>query len=145
MRKHLFIVLTLILLFSCNNKVKSLLSVVNDNHEKFYKVYKIDSINNYYLIYLNDKQYNYKVVSEKADNINCREKIKVNRKYRLELVSITRSMLGDHFLSYHHLGGITLGNTQIRIERENSIIDLYYAKNIKGLCIVDECVNLEIW
>jgi len=145
MRKHLFIVLTLILLFSCNNKVKSLLSVVNDNHEKFYKVYKIDSINNYYLIYLNDKQYNYKVVSEKADNINCREKIKVNRKYRLELVSITRSMLGDHFLSYHHLGGITLGNTLIRIERENSIIDLYYAKNIKGLCIVDECVNLEIW
>jgi len=145
MRKHLFIVLTLILLFSCNNKVKSLLSVVNDNHEKFYKVYKIDSINNYYLIYLNDKQYNYKVVSEKADNINCREKIKVNRKYRLELVSITRSMLGDHFLSYHHLGGITLGNTLIRIEREDSIIDLYYAKNIKGLCIVDECVNLEIW
>lgn len=145
MRKHLFIVLTLILLFSCNNKVKSLQSVVNDNHEKSYKVYKIDSINNYYLIYLNDKQYNYKVVSEKADNINCREKIKVNRKYRLELVSITRSMLGDHFLSYHHLGGITLGNTLIRIERENSIIDLYYAKNIKGLCIVDECVNLEIW
>lgn len=53
---------------------------VDDKHK--YTVYKIDSVNNYYLVYLSSEGKNYKVVSKKEEASKCK-KIKLGDKYNL--------------------------------------------------------------
>jgi hypothetical protein len=147
MKKNIFVIITSIVMFSCNDEIYSPLVKTNNNYEKHsYRVYKIDSIGNYYLLYLNRGERNYKVVSEKTDNISCKKRIKVNRKYELELGSIWDMFFGTDFASGHKIGGIEFpGKTVIYVERENSILILHYAKNIKGLCIVKEYNEVKFW
>ena len=103
-----------------------------------YKVYKIDSINNWYLIYARKGDSLYKIVSEKRVYENC-NKIQINKAYNFIL----------HSRIYpDQLGGITINtirhdlvtcfsyddSTIICLERD-SINDLHYASNLKGLCV----------
>ena len=103
-----------------------------------YNVYKIDSINSFYLIYARKEKSIYKIVSKKEQNQNCNSTIIMNGKYEFKLHSQSynpktgkldelpeNSLLVNCF--YYD------DSTTICLERD-SINDLFYGDNIKGLC-----------
>lgn len=129
------IVLPLLALYislSCNSNK----NIMTDKN-LYYTVYKIDSLNNYYLLYVKKNDSLYKIVSKKTGFTKC-EKIKINNHYKFKLHSIFKEGLklnGNPVL----LGQVDcIGfeqNTYICIERD-SINDLHYADNIIGLCFI---------
>jgi hypothetical protein len=102
------------------------------------KIVKLDSINNVYLIYARQKDTLYKIVSVKEDAHTGRC-IVVDSSYRLDLVSLFINNIRGYDLSPKHsldIGGISYSGTLIKVERD-SIVDLYRARNIKGLCLTN--------
>jgi len=99
-----------------------------------YRVYKIDSIKSYYLIYAQKDQLRYKIVSKKA-NVECRS-IVVNRLYDFELHSMTQinGVSITPSASKYEVSGMSVDDsTTVNFEKDTQW-DLYYANNIKGLC-----------
>src|SRR5436189_6339627 len=96
-----------------------------------YKVYKIDSIKNYYLIYALKKNVRFKIISSKEFNENCKE-IKQESYYDFRLTSLLHSF-GVEEIAPGSAGCVYVDSvTKICIE--DSIYDLYSGDNIKGLC-----------
>jgi len=127
-----------IFIFSCKpvssldtNKAQSMIT-------NGYKVIKIDSINNVYLIYAIKRDSLFKILSLK-NNLSTCNKIKIGKQYNFELQSLfPNKFLGKHNLSPNYLpnvNGIDYHGTTIKIERD-SINDLHYSSNIKGLCYI---------
>lgn len=107
------------------------------HQQPLYKVYKIDSIHNYYLIYAKREDTLYKIVSEKAPKINCKQ-IQINHQFPF----ILHGRIADRQASKFRLSpeASLLVNcfsyddsTSICVERD-TINDLYSAENITGLC-----------
>jgi len=105
-----------------------------------YTIYKIDSINSFYLIYAKKGVELYKIVSKKdIEDLNF-SKIQVNNNYSFVLRShyfntVTRKMdiLPENSLlvnCYYYDD-----STAICLERD-SIKDLHYAENINGLRLI---------
>jgi hypothetical protein len=144
MRKY--VILLLITIFSCKtnqgNKNKNFDSLKTIN-EIEYKVYKIDSIDNYYLVYAKKEESIYKIVSKKMNIYDC-NRIKINSNYPFKLIpfKMDTHRVGDtlkinlpryeHSLLCYNFDGVT----QICVERYMS--DLYFAENVKGLCLIKE-------
>lgn len=113
---------------------KSSLPVIENKN--LYEVYKIDSINEYYLIYAKRGDSLFKIVSKKEAADKQQERM-VHKSYPLKLHSRRENL--------PTIGGIKLEpvnyldvecfaydkSTTICIERD-SINDLHYAENIKG-------------
>lgn len=107
-----------------------------DNYNKqntntSYQVYKIDSINSFYLIYANKGGIKYKIVSEKA-YCESGDKILKDGYYEFDLSSI---IFDSKELPIHPgaVGSIKIDSITT-IFLEDSINDIFSAKNIKGLC-----------
>jgi hypothetical protein len=139
--------LYIIFIFSCrniklfNNRDKSIPQKYSLNMgEAVYKIYKIDSINNYYLLYASRNDSLYKIVSQKETISNCQQII-VNQVYALKLHSIWKHklLIGSVDVSPSAIYQVTClafnDSTKICIERD-SINDLHYADNIRGLCFM---------
>ena len=111
---------------------------LSDQIDSSFKVYKIDSINNYYLVYAKRHDSLFKIVSEKAINTNC-EKIRVDNNYIMSLASIWTKpiMMGNLNVSPSMTPHVTcLGfddSTSICIDRANGIYDLFTCDNLVGL------------
>jgi hypothetical protein len=104
-----------------------------------YKVYKIDSINNFYLIYARRSDSLYKIVSKKEGVENC-NRIRENGMYdfKLHAHSENRTIGGAKILPQNSLLVNCFSyddSTKICLERD-SINDLHYAENIRGLCFI---------
>jgi hypothetical protein len=102
---------------------------------KDFKIVRVDSINNVYLIYARQRDALYKIVSLK-EGTNTGRSIVVGSSYPLDLVSLFIKNFQGYDLSPQRsldIGGISFSGTLIKLERD-SIVDLYRAKNIKGLC-----------
>lgn len=136
----------LVALSSCNQKATTYSSASADmeiikikDDALFYNVYKIDSVNNYFLIYAKKNNSHYKIVSEKKE-LKCKEKIRINAGYRFSLQSIwTQEIwIGNINVSPSLTPHVTClafnDSTTICIERD-SINDLFRAHNLTGLCI----------
>lgn len=99
-----------------------------------YKVYKIDSINNYYLIYANRGKELFKIIVKK-ERVKRGKKIMVNKFYPFHLQSIL-SVNGQSIIPANQImelsGWRIDDSTTIRFEGD-SIRDLYHADNIHGL------------
>lgn len=118
----------------------------NNNHFSesvdYYKVFKIDSINSYYLIYAEKDDTLYKIVSEKGIESDCNS-IQVNQSYPFKLTSRRDNavVINGVKLSPQNYLDIECyvydDSTSICIERD-SIYDLHHASNIKGLCFQSE-------
>jgi hypothetical protein len=92
-------------------------------------VYKIDSINDYYLIYIIKDKERYKIISRKSLQSGC-DSIRLGKIYDLQVTKIFGVIAGGVFKPD------CLGvDDKTKICLEDSIIDLCYAKNLKGLCI----------
>lgn len=87
--QFIMILLALHFLFlnSCDRAIYARTEVRKD--DSLFRIKKIDSINNYYLIYAKKGDSLYKIVSEKVRQQNC-QRIKENGVYKLLLSSIWR-------------------------------------------------------
>ena len=102
------------------------------------KIWKIDSINRYYLIYGKKGNSLFKIVSRKDERASGQH-IHLDKKYNFSLESIWRSKIlidgvtvsPSSIYSVNCLGFDSA--TYICLERD-SIVDLYHADNVKGLC-----------
>jgi hypothetical protein len=94
----------------------------------FYKVYKIDSIKNFYIIYVVNNGLRFKVVSKKA-SAPCNQPITVGKAYPLKLTYVLGMAAGGVFKP-------TCVNvaSNTRVCLEDSIRDVCYADNLRGLC-----------
>lgn len=129
-------------LFSCLNSKKNV--GVNKYSEdlidsnSMYRVYKIDSINSYYLIYASRKDTLFKIVSKK-DYANNLVKIKNDKMYFFDLFSFSseRKKINPKMPLQNSLLVNCFGfddSTIICLERD-SINDLHFARNLVGLYI----------
>jgi hypothetical protein len=135
------------LFFSCGRKTSPPLHQTKPKDSSFiqkdslYEVYKIDSINIFYLVYAKRKGINFKIVSKKSASLDC-NKIQVASRYEFKLQSILRQevKLGDK--SFSSIGNLLVNcftfeqNTEIC--REEGISDLHRAENLNGLCLVKD-------
>src|SRR5690606_25806003 len=130
-----YFVLLFITLFgvSCNSQQKVLAEQkTNEN----YFVYKIDSIDNYFLVYAKKEDRIYKIVSRKETSKKC-DLIKIKNSYDFDLYShssvplITGEIIAP--VSYYDVVCHVFENeTEICTDGKNGIYDLYYARNLKG-------------
>jgi len=121
-----------IFIISCKQlKIEKRQSINQD----FYKISKIDSINNVYLIYAKKKDSIFKILSLKEDFSNF-NKIEVGKSYDFKLKSLLRikKLFGLEIIDYN-VAGIDFYGTTIAIEQD-SINDLHGSDNIKGLYYV---------
>jgi len=135
-----FLQVLIIFFISCvSTKVPN--SHAQKSTDTLYKVYKIDSINSYYLIYAKLGKNFYKIVSKKESFIGF-NKIERKRYYSFKLHSI---------LANRQIGNMAIfpqnsllvncfsydDTTQICLEG-GRIKDLYYSVNIKGIFFISE-------
>lgn len=102
------------------------------------EIYKIDSTENYYLIYLKDKKTKYKIISPKEDNSTCK-KVEVNETFSFNLKNITNKenipKSNKAFMPVNYL----IMERCIEVKNNEKIcaegdIDLYKSANLNGLC-----------
>ncbi|MGN7784739.1 hypothetical protein ACTJIJ_09440 [Niabella sp. 22666] len=136
--KSILLIAAIAALFSCYSLKKGKLKSYEGSLDG-YKVYKVDSINAYYLIYAIKDGSRYKIVSKKNHN-NCKEKIEINKVYLFDLQPTleNRKIAGDTLLSQNTLLVNCFSyddTTQICFE-DNMLRELYNAKNVKGICFI---------
>lgn len=139
-------ILVLFLLTSCSSVKKTAFIPDVDRDISQYEVSKIDSLNNYYIIYLKRSDSLFKLVSKKEPAINC-QKIESKHPYSFELVSIWNQPIIINGVDWSlaatpHVNCIGLDEaTNVCLERSLGINDIFYAKNLTGLCIVKVNTN----
>lgn len=114
----------MILILSCKSN-----KVINNEAKDFlkYKIIKIDSINNVYVIHAKENGLYYKILSLKNNNkLSSNKKIKQGNKYNFKLISLDVPMYVD---------GLDFHGEAISIERD-SIYDLHISNNLKGLYFI---------
>jgi hypothetical protein len=124
--------------YSCVSNKK--VSYKNENvpfmqlHEK-YKVLRIDSIKNVYIVYAKKDSILYKIVSLK-DSVQCTH-VQVGKEYPFMLMSrVPKDFKGMDISpnTIPHISGIDYYGTWIGFERD-SINDIFISINLKGLCV----------
>ncbi len=130
----------LAVVFSCNfNRIGRNVSDIEKNgiypsDSTKYKIVKIDSIKNVYVIYALKNRTYYKLLSHKDSSKTECEKLKINEEYSLELKSLLFPT-DSGFLRSGHISGMDFSGVPIDIE-EDSIMDLHGSNNIKGMCYI---------
>ncbi|WP_157417897.1 hypothetical protein [Aequorivita capsosiphonis] len=93
-----------------------------------YHVVKIDSAQNFYLIYLKRGGNYFKVVSEKIEKANNCEKIK-----KQDYLSLSINLITGNSKIPFKVDGIIYKETAFVFERD-SILNIYEADQLTGLC-----------
>jgi hypothetical protein len=109
-----------------------------------YKVARIDSMQSIYLIYARRNDTLFKIVSDKQLQPRCTP-IKAGQFYPLKLRSLLQTDLTPEeqsssplpaLLDTHHMAGLDYDGKGLIVTLEgDSICDLYYARNLTGLCL----------
>lgn len=105
---------------------------------EFYLVKEIVRKNEYYEIYVEDKNgKNYKIVSycpeNEDDPSNTAPKIKIGERAYLALRDMNQELYGEEIMPSCLLGAVTLNGTTIRLDHENGIYSLSVCWNLKGI------------
>lgn len=139
MMRTIIIFLFFYLAFSCRSQKK----VLESKNETIslarlrdkYKVIRIDSIKNVFVIYARKDSLWYKIVSLK-DTLPC-ARIKIGEDYPFVLMSrVPKEFRGKNISPsvIPHIAGIDFYGVSIPFERD-SINDIFIATNLKGLCM----------
>jgi hypothetical protein len=126
------------MLIACSSTNESNRHLENESVSS-YNVYKIDSINTYYLIYAKKSDSLYKIVSKKTDVIGA-NRIEINKNYEFKLRSslLNRQIDNSTVLPQNSLLVNCFSyddTTQICLEGD-WIRNLYHADNINGLYLI---------
>lgn len=106
----------------------------NSNKKKGYskpvfKVIKIDSIQNVYVIYATKHKTTVKIVSKKSGF--CKNKIEIGKFYKLT----TTSLFPPNIRNRLDIGGIGYEGVHIKLENNNGVLwDLFTCIELDGLC-----------
>lgn len=131
--------LTFILLTSCKSFINHKSETKKTEVSKEYtncKIYNIDSISDYYLVYAIDAKARYKIISRK-ENTQLIEKIKINSNYNFELKAIINLDSVSHeyanYLDFKRcqvfFPSVEICNEPgIELYRTNNLVGLYYKK-----------------
>lgn len=133
--KLIYLNLFILLLFSCNStkKASTLLSSQTNNRELVdstnnYKILKIDSAENIYIILAQKKGLTYKIVSLQ-DSLRC---IKIGQCYNLVL----KSVFPENQLQKGRFSVMRYGSVRIPLGGSKEIVwDIFSIQNLKGLCL----------
>jgi len=102
------------------------------NRGEVYRISKIDSIDNIYLVYAMRNDSIFKVVSKKEQNIQCPQ-IRPGNNY---LLSLESWFLPEEFHVKNRITGVKFENILITVERDSIVGDIFTTKNLKGLCYI---------
>jgi len=107
------------------------------DQRSYYSVSRLDSIGNYYLIYAMRNDSVFQIASEKKRVANC-DPIRVNSKYLFKLKSriFTGEVNGKGITNATHDLVKCVGldhDTEVCFD-DNCVQDLFYTKNMEGLC-----------
>lgn len=130
MKKIIFVVAVSFVLYACGVKPKA---IAGYN----YRITKIDSIENTYLVYAEKVDVSIKntaiikIASAKTKtNCKIRNLITVDKNYKLNPISLYPKNLVSH-----NLRGITYNGTLVPFDKDYNIKkDLFITENLKGLC-----------
>ena len=123
--EFLFVILFLLLFFKCTTNKPLIFK--NDN---YFLVKKIDSLDNVYIIYIERNDSIFKIVSKRESN-NCKP-IQVGKYYLFKL----KSVFPDNFGMKLDVGGVRVYNTNIELEDDSVVWDLFITENLDGLCYI---------
>lgn len=137
MKKCLYVLVLFAVFFSCNRHVYF-------SDEPCYRVYKIRLNNEYYEIYAERNGQHYKIVSKKEEP-ETGIRIRRGGCYLFELTSMRESpptINGVNLIPVNYLDVqyVHPNNSPIKIDG-GKITDLYYAKNLRGLYLVEPVVH----
>lgn len=104
--------------------------VASKTNQELFEVLKIDSISEAYIIYIKKTDLVFKVVSIKDEISGSCNKIVVSSDYDFEL----QSWINRPDRIQGHVQGLHIGGTAIGYIGEDIVQDLFYSKNLKGLC-----------
>lgn len=128
--------LIFVLVFAFCTAQKAVKHSAPESPQSLYKIIRIDSVNNYYLIYARHKDTLFKVVSKKEGSSGCKQ-INAGGEYPLNPKSLLIPLkIGDITIdrkSVDHLSCFTFeNNTPICLEGD-SIRDLHFSEKLRGL------------
>ncbi|WP_298900947.1 hypothetical protein [uncultured Psychroserpens sp.] len=136
-----YLIITIVIVFTFGSDTRNVKKDQIQNSKKNYKVFKIDSIGSFYLVYLRKGNLNYKVISEKLKKKESSDLIEVGEEYNLSLYSIFNQKL-------------KINNKEVRVvpliancvqfekdinickEKDLGINDLHYTPDLRGLYII---------
>lgn len=107
-----------------------------------YTVYKIDSINSYYLVYLTYRKNSFKVISKKESSSSCRP-IKVGDQFNLFFLD--RLIKEEDYIpkDFKTISALSFVPDCIKLDdsteicRDRGMDNIYLSKSLRGLCYVD--------
>ncbi|WP_114490728.1 hypothetical protein [Candidatus Ulvibacter alkanivorans] len=128
-----------IFFFGCNTKKSTIEAKSNDSG--IFLITKLEELNNWNIIYAKKETKKYKIITGKILNSNnaC-ETIKVGKKYNLDLNSRKENVPEINGIKIKPVNNIDIEcytydiETDICIEPDNDIYDLYHTNDINGLC-----------
>lgn len=126
--KYVTLMLYVILFISCKS--------LSSQKQIEYKIYKIEKLNSYYLVYCEKDGEKYKIISRESDNedIKTYKKIKIGASYNLKLVSYPDySKNTDSLTGFSPLVNCFTFDRDTSICKEKGINGLYTTKNLIGL------------
>ncbi|MFV0306104.1 MAG: hypothetical protein ACK5IC_11565 [Moheibacter sp.] len=139
MRAHSNIIIALSILFiSCSEKLSQ--PILEKDKNALFKVNKLDSINNYYVIYSIKDAKKYKIVSKKetGEFVKCKNLLKENSYYNFELENLIPEVQSPNPLENKPTFPVLscyLFDDDTKICEEKEMEILYKAKNLTGLCL----------
>lgn len=125
-----FFLLTVIsfLLFSFSR-----LNTVSIQNRLEYKIIKIDSTSNLYILFAKRNDSIFKILSEKVDNSNCDNIIRENKNYSLKIESV----FSPNFHEKLEIKSYTFKDSKIKLGTDGSVWDLFTSENIESLCYLN--------
>lgn len=132
MKKITIILLSVILSVSCKPRI-----IKGMEEFKTYKIYKIDSINTFYVVYAERDNQKYKIISKKQYKMNGFKKIRIGEVYSFKLDIQDYKNNDSNPLtnpnSAPYIMRCYMFDKNTKICQEQGINGLYTTKNLKGL------------
>ena len=120
-------------------------SATDFSSEVAYEVCKIDTVKNWYLVYVSRNDSVFKIASMQTNGGQCENEVRVGGKYCLTLnkrLENTLSLYGLKLIvtNYLDVKGSTMFNpdTDVFVGMENDVFGLYTTDNLSGLCYVEQ-------
>ena len=138
-----YLIITIVIVFTFGSDTRNVKKDQIQNSKKNYKVFKIDSVGSYYLIYLKNRNKNYKVISKKEIEKKSYDLIQLGKEYSLNLNSIFNQQIKVKNKKIILTPPIVdcIGfekNIYICKEKELGINDLHFSSDIYGLSIISD-------
>ncbi|WP_177762022.1 hypothetical protein [Flavobacterium sp. I3-2] len=132
--KTIIMVLVVIFFTSCKivrNKTK---------YDEYHKIIKLDSINDYYLVYTSKNDSIFKIISKKG-YVKEGKKVKIGKKYPIKVRSMRDNTPTIKGIKISPINFLDVNCFQFddstKICKEEGIYDLYFSKNLKGIYFIE--------